>query len=215
MKANNPMRRPEIAAKVALNHKLNPKKLADWHIKKLADLSRKRMMGDGNPMRNPQVAMKVATKNLLARGTSKYEDAFWQWVIENNLPIEKTSTGEMWIGRRNPDFRVPNQKKCIELTQNMCFIGYERRIRTMDSYAIPSIQHYNSKGWNCLVIYGRSKQRFKMELAQVILDYASPESNWSGVWNYKELIRSDAKPVGLKCSTLPATQTSLTRPMAS
>jgi hypothetical protein len=83
----------------------------------------------------------------------------------------------------------------IEVTQKECFTN-QRKKRTAADYGMDTIRHYRSKGWECLVVFKRDHRCIIPEsLLEVIRDFVSPESNWSGVWNYSELIPFGNCPV--------------------
>ena len=147
------------------------------------------MLSDQNPMKNPVIAAKALAKTLRQK-VSKFEADFRHWSESQNLPLAHTGAGVIWVARKCPDFRVKDQKKAVELTQNMVFIqNVGNSNRTLESYANPRISHYEKAKWRCLVVFMKHSQTIPTELKSVIEDYASPESNWSGVWHYDQLIR--------------------------
>lgn len=189
MRISNPMRRPEVAAKVAKSLRGQPLRLSESTKTKMAQAARARMLSDANPMRNPEISAAVMSR-LLGRVRSKSEAQFEQWAIENNVTLAPTGDGRFWIGRRNPDFRVPQQRKVIEVTEAQCFVG-GRRPRTLTGYALPTIAHYASKGWLTLVVYKRDYRcMIPAALLPVLRSFVSPESNWSGVWHFDRLLQS-------------------------
>jgi hypothetical protein len=194
------MHRPDVAARAHANR--GP------HIKSaegLANISRAaqaRMSSDRNPMRDP-AKYQAAMAKTLSRVQSKNETHFFAWAASLGIELSRTGDGSFWIGRRNPDARIPGQRKLLEITQKECFIG-KRKPRTVDGYALPTIRHYQSKGWQCLVIFkGDHRSSIPAALEAVIRDYASPESNWSGVWHFDQLIESSAFPDGSLSTTSP------------
>lgn len=144
------------------------------------------MLSDLNPMRDPLKHQQV-TARFLDRHTSKMESNFRQWASESGLPLEHSGSGTLWIGRHNPDFRVVGQKKVLELTQKECFVGF-RKSRNIPSYAIPTIGHYEAKGWKCLVVFMKDRARPTEALKAKILDFTSKGNRWSGVWNYGQFV---------------------------
>jgi hypothetical protein len=151
------------------------------------------MDSDQNPMRNPETH-RAALAKTLSRAMSKNEAHFLAWAAERCLPIKSTGDGSFWIGRRNPDARVIDQRKVIEVTQRECFIG-ERKPRTVEGYGLESLRHYEGKGWRCLVVFKKDHRCvIPPALEPVIRDFVSQDSNWSGVWYFDRLIRLDESP---------------------
>lgn len=145
------------------------------------------MLSADNPMRNRAV-YRAAMIRVLSRQKPKNEEHFEGWLRKQGIVLSVTADGSFWIGHRNPDYRVPGQRKVLELTQKECFIG-ERRKRTPEGYGVECITHYRNKGWECLVIFKRDHRCvIPSKLKDVLLEYMSPESRWSGVWNFDELI---------------------------
>jgi len=129
-------------------------------------------------------------EKILSHKISAFEKSFWEWLQVNSLPLTHTGQGTIWINRRNPDFRVNGQKKAVELSQQMVFTPkLGTFLRTVESYGLPTIQHYEKHRWRCLVVFQKRGQEFSNQLKNAILDFSSDQSNWSGVWNYDQLIR--------------------------
>lgn len=151
---------------------------------RIAAAARKRMLSKANPMRNKETHRQALEKTLATR-RSKIEVKFQAWAAARGLPLVWTSAASLWIGRRNPDFRVKGQRAVIEVTQKECFAG-RRKIRTLESYALPTIRHYESKGWRCLVIYLKDhRSTIPGTLLPAIERFV--ESDWSAVWTYDQL----------------------------
>ena len=188
------MRRPEVAARVSATTKGKPRKRGkDWAVN-VAAAARKRMLSERNPMRNPETHRKALAKTLATR-QSKAEAKFQAWAVARGLPLVHTSAAVLWVGRRNPDFRVVGQHAVVEVTQKECFAG-RRKIRTLESYALPTIRHYEKKGWRCLVIYLKDHRcAIPSLLAPAIESFVV--SNWSAVWMYDRLILFGACGVSL------------------
>ncbi len=190
MKAKNPMKSSDVAARVSAKMKGRQLRLSDETKKKIAEGARKRMLSDRNPMKNPDTVRRVLSQ-VLSHKTSAFEKNFRDWSQAQNLPLVHTGTGVMWIARRNPDFRVLDQKKAVELTQQMVFIPNktkEEMTRTIENYGVPTICHYQKRKWQCLVVFLRRSQTMTAQLRAVIENYSLPESVWSGVWSYDRLI---------------------------
>jgi len=155
-------------------------------MQNIAAAARRRMLSDKNPMKDPKIHQAAMAK-VLSRQISKTETRFIAFLEAKSVDMVFTGQGSLWIGRRNPDFRVPGQKKCLELTQKECFIGYRKR-RDWMNYGVPTIQHYRKKKWACLVIFVKDRTLFPSQLVDTVKDFASTESRWSGVWQYDRLI---------------------------
>jgi len=213
MKLQNPMKDPAVAQRVSKKTRGRPMKHTTQGKANIAKAARKRMLSDKNPMKNPSVH-REAMKKILARDISKNEQQFLDWILANNLPIIRTGDGTLWIGRRNPDFRVVGQKKVIEVTQKECFIG-QRKSRNSIGYGQSTIRHYLSKGWQCLVVFKKDHRSVIPDsLLQIISDFISKDSRCSGVWNYDRLIPyEELRDVPL-FTTSPVILTSPTSPTA-
>lgn len=182
MRANNPMKNPEVASRVSAKTRGRPRpKHPEW-IANVTAASRARMLSDRNPMKNPEISRRVHAKWLERQGPSRNESEFYALATAQRIPLTHTGEGVMWIGQRNPDFRVPGQKKCIEVTQRECFVN-RKVVRTHDSYAIPTIRHYQRFGWECLVVYREHKRRDSPELWPMIRTFCESTAKWSGIWS--------------------------------
>jgi hypothetical protein len=203
MRTANPMQRAEIAAKVAASTRGTQRPKSAEGLEAIATAARARMLSAANPMKNPAVHQAAMAKQL-ARTTSKNEAHFRDWALGLGLPVTHQGDGSLWVGRRNPDFRVTGQHKVIEVTQSACF-NNGLRVRTIEGYANPTIAHYESKKWRCLVVFKRDHRcAIPSALARVTEDFASPDSNWSGVWHFDRLIRFDESAAESGSTTSPA-----------
>lgn len=169
------------------SHSMRGRERAE-HLKEEA---RQRMLVR-NPMFDPAVAKRAARTRGLAASPTKLELRFSLWVKLHKLPISFRGTGKLWINRRNPDFRIVGQKKAIEITTVGIFNGGSVEQRDAAGYGLQAINHYSASGWQCLVVFCHQDHRRKLpeSLLPVVQDFASPGSNWSGVWNYDRLIPS-------------------------
>ena len=157
MTVSNPMKRPEVAAKVSASWEGREFYRSPEGAKRVSDAARKRMLGPGNPMKDPAIARKVAESALSRTEKTKTEE----WFHEVWPAAEFKGHGTMWIGRRNPDFRL-GKRQCAEVTQHGVFNSAEPIPRTVEGYAMPTIRHYESKGWTCLVVFLQSHRRKKL-----------------------------------------------------
>lgn len=207
MKANNPMRMPGVAARVAEIARSKPpeqnpavQKTEAWKAK-IATKARKRMLGPDNPMKDKETAFRVIAKILDRKGSSKSEDQFKQYVDDRGIVLEFVGNGVLWLGRLNPDFRVPGQKKVIETTEKACF--RDRIIhRAPDDYGLERIRRCIAKGWRCLVVFkGNYHQKIPEQLAEVLRNYSLPESQWCGVWHFDNLLVYDPESDSLTEAT--------------
>lgn len=149
-------------------------------------------MKRNNPMHNPEVARRARRTRRLAESPTKIEIRFSEWAKLNKLSISFRGNGKLWVNRRNPDFRVVGQKKVIEIATGGIFNGGAVEPRSASDYGAQSVAHYLASGWKCLVVFCHQDYRRKLPktLLPVVIDFASPESSWTGVWNYDRLIRS-------------------------
>lgn len=189
MRAHNPMQRPEIAAKVSARTKGKAKpRSAQWLVN-VAAAARKRMLSDQNPMRQPGVAARIYAQTAAVKGPSRNEMEFGAQCQTLGIPLRYTGDGYMWIARRNPDFRIPGMQKVIEVTQEACFRGVMID-RSPDVYALPSIRHYETSGWRCLVVYRYHRRRDSPLLWTAIRRFILED--WSGLWWRSALYQSSA-----------------------
>lgn len=202
MRLHNPMRDPEVAKRVTEKLRGKPRTKSVEGLRNIAAAARRRMLSDQNPMRNPEVHRKAASK-WLAREVSKNELHFRDWAEERGLGLQHVS-GHLWLRNMTPDFRVPGQKKCLEVSQREVFVG-KRIKRTAETYGLDRIRRMVATKWRCLVVFKRDHRgAIPEELADVIRDFASPESSWSGVWDYDRLRRFDASKGDFESTTSPA-----------
>lgn len=191
MLARNPMKDPEVAQRVSLKTRGKPINRSPEGTKAIADAARRRMLSANNPMKNAATHRAALIKAMSRSQPSKNEAHFMAWLQARGITLEFTGLGGLWVGRRNPDFRVPGQKKLIEVTQRECFTN-QRKPRTVDEYGAQTARHYLSKGWQVLVIWKKDHRCLIPEpLADVIRRFVSPESLWTGAWHYDRLLTFD------------------------
>lgn len=201
MTNSNPMKNPEVAAKVGKHTRDNPiMKTAIWK-QRIAASARKRMLSADNPMKDEKTARKVMTHNLDRTTPSKSELQFDQYAKENGIDVEFVGNGKVWLGRINPDFRIPGQKKAIETTEKTCFNNGLIE-RDADGYGLERITKSIARGWQCLVVFkGKHTSPMPKSLATVLHQYALFESQWSGVWYFDKLLTYD--PAAVVLTELP------------
>lgn len=187
----NPMKNPEIAARVSAATKGRSINRSAEGTKAIADAARRRMLSDANPMKQAGAHQAAMSKIMSRSDPSKNEVHFMEWAKARSLPVEFVGNGSLWIGRRNPDFRVPGQRKLIEVTQRECFTN-KRQPRTPADYGTQTARHYLSKGWQVLVIWKKDHRCLIPEqLTEVIRRFALPEYVWSGAWHFDKLLAFD------------------------
>lgn len=166
MKENNPMFNSDIVRKV----------IDSQRTKGIYEKSRARMrllwrdpyfrkgnierLKTNNPMRREEVIIKN-WKSHKHRPTD-IERKFMKLINVYNLPIEYVGNAQFFIGYKNPDFKVINQNKVIEITSD----AYGR---TIDDYSNSTIDYYRKRGYDCLVIWSNCR-RYKDELKNENLD---------------------------------------------
>jgi hypothetical protein len=193
MLSSNPMKRTEVREKVSATTKGRPINRSAEGMLAISDAARRRMLSSANPMKQPGAHQAAMAKVMSRSGPSKNEQHFMDWAAARALPMMFVGNGELWIGRRNPDFRVPGQHKLIEVTQRECFTN-QRKPRSLEDYGTRTASHYVAKGWQVLVVWKKDHRCLIPEqLADVIRRFASQESSWSGAWNYDRLISFDAE----------------------
>lgn len=73
-----------------------------------------------------------------------------------NLPIEYVGDAHFFIDYKNPDFKVINQNKVIEVTSD----AYGRNI---NNYEKSIVNYYKNRCYDCLIIWSNCR-RYKDEL---------------------------------------------------
>lgn len=191
MLTHNPMKDPEVARRVSIKMRGRTVNRSPEGARNIAEAARRRMLSDANPMKNEAVHRAALVKTMSRSEPSKNELHFMRWLEQQELDLEFTGLGGIWIGRRNPDFRVPGQRKVVEVTQRECFTD-RRRPRTIEEYGTVTAKHYLSKGWQVLVVWKRDHRcAIPDTLAPVIARFVSPASIWSGAWHYDRLLAFD------------------------
>lgn len=148
MSANNPMKRPEVVAKVAAYWKahpeLRPNALKElWKKPSFRKLVSNRMRTD-NPMFDPLISAKSANRPF---GQVSRLERFVARIIDRlGLPVLHNK-GRLYIDRRVPDFVVHGKKKVIEVT-HPTFMHREK-----EGYAQKNRVHYGKSGYACLTLY--------------------------------------------------------------
>ncbi|MEW6009006.1 MAG: hypothetical protein AB1629_05160 [Candidatus Omnitrophota bacterium] len=160
MKENNPMH----------NHDVVKKAIESQRAKGIYEASRERMkslwkrpnfrkanierLKNNNPMKKEEVVIKN-WKSHQHKPTG-IEKNFMKLINNYNLPIKYVGNAAFFIGQKNPDFKVANQNKVIEVTSD----AYNR---TLSGYGKSIVAYYKNRGYDCLVIWG-SCRRYKDEL---------------------------------------------------
>jgi hypothetical protein len=154
MKKNNPMYNEITRKQVSftVKRRIECGEIIPWMctqkgIEVIRELARERALNN-NPMKNPE----IMKKSFEGRGDrkSKVEEKFERLIEKYNLPIVYTGLGSLWLGNKNPDFKVLNQKKCIEIA--ISDFPY-REEENYQEYAKSRISHFNKCKWDCLVIF--------------------------------------------------------------
>ena len=189
MTLDNPMKKQEVREKVSKTRKGVVYVKSAEGTKNISTAARKRMLSSANPMKDKEIAKRTLSKTL-TQVSSKFELNFLELLRSNNMDIVHTGQGTLWIGRRNPDFRVKEQKKVIELTQGTVFTpALGNVVRTLDNYGLPTIKHYMTSGWECLVVFLNRRHTVPPGLVDALTGYSLKESSWSGIWDFDQLIR--------------------------
>lgn len=199
MRAQNPMKRPEVVAKVMSTSK------ATGAYARSGELTRQFWVNNPefrqravdrmrckNPMFNAATKEKSLGKTRQHLSQSKLEAWFESVCREASVPIWYTGTGQFWVEARNPDFKIHGRKLLIEVTD-----GYNRTPsrRTLETYALPTIQHYEAHGFACLVMMlpARLAERNREKSLVIAAVRRYLLSGWSQVWSASESIGLSVK----------------------
>jgi hypothetical protein len=136
-------------------------------------------MKENNPMKNPVTAQIACSKRLSKKEKSKLEEKYINIFNLIDKRIEFTGDGKIWIVRQNPDFRIQELKKCIEITSHKS--RYYNR--SFENYALPRIDKYKNHKWNCLVVFEDKNSNYNLlQLKDQIIDFINRD--YSGVIEY-------------------------------
>lgn len=190
-RANNPMKRPEVVAKVRESLERNGTKMAgiksfwaDPERSAAARAAASKRMREDNPMFRIDIREKSLSQTRQHLKPSQLEEWFGRLCLRHEIPVWYTGTGEFWVHGRNPDFKIHDSRLLIEVTD-----GYSRKPqrRTVENYATPTITHYESHGWRCLVVMlparrGSRTPELQAALVEAIQTFISTEQ--SAVWSF-------------------------------
>lgn len=148
-------------------------------------------MCNNNPMHNKETLKKSfqgRKQYFQSKGMSKTEKQILNFFKENKLPIVFTGHYDYWVKNRNPDFLVLNTNKVIEITEKSTYNQGVLKLRDIDSYGIPTVNHYKENQHQCLVIFKKDyKHSLHIDLFKIIKNFI--KGKWSGVWNYDHLVK--------------------------
>lgn len=211
MRERNPMKRPDVVAKMVASKEGQTFKRSPAGAARVREAARRRMLGPGNPMKNPETARRVYESACSRTQKTKTE----QWAHEVCPELAFTGHAGMWIGRRNPDFRVPGQKKCVEVTQHGVFNSAAPIPRTVDGYAMATIRHYEAKGWKCLVVFLQSHRRKHLSnsLRKAVESFIAGEK--SAIFDLGRFWFVEPSQGATACSTSASPEPRHSSPMAS
>lgn len=207
MRENNPMKDPEVAARVAAAIPKGGYPKCAAGVKAIAEAAMERMGSDRNPMKDPVSKVRATSKMLAGKGKSKTED--WFEKLVSNLPVEWTGDGRLVVAHgdscRYPDFRVTGQRAVIEVAQSEFFNGQRPETRTESNYGMATVEHYALAGWRCLVLilpqspYKRKSGTFLHSITSTVGWFI--EGRWSGVLSSEGFVRLDPS-TGISWSTI-------------
>jgi len=158
-----------------------------------------------NPMDNPH-SRYLAVKNRLKR-PSYLEQLFIDLFVNENLPIDYVGDGTLWTGvlerdsnsgrfkkglgrQMNPDFKVHNQKKVIE-------VYGKKSIKTRGKkYEKERKEHYKKFGYSCLVLPVDTRRFDGKELLKEIIPFLH---NGVKITNIRPSRRRITKAINLHC----------------
>lgn len=166
MRANNPMKRPEVAQRMAAKMRGRNNHTPEG-LKAIAAAARHRML-TANPMREAKSFAKS-----MANRTSPLERLFKKWFKAAGLPIDFTADGTGFIKEicACPDFVVRGQKKAIEVGT-----GNSRGSR----YCKSRLKQMQRAGWKCLIILTDHVTARKQEIMNIVTQFV--KGNISCAW---------------------------------
>jgi len=142
-----------------------------------------------NPMFNQVTAEKAHRTRGKNQGPSKLEAAFTLSIEKWNLPISFVGDGSLWVDRRNPDYRVNNQDKLVELTS----LGIRRsdhlEERTVEGYGLQTIEHYMRSNWRTIVVFKHNhRSQPPLQLKEILENFISSTDPECGIWHFNRWI---------------------------
>lgn len=156
MKKNNPMKNADVVAKAIESHAMNGsyQRAAErmrhlWEDPEYHQAQVDRMKSD-NPMFKTENVEKSLRNRSVQPAQSKMELWFEELCRDHNLPIWYSGMSSFWVNGKNPDFKVHGRKMVIEITDG--YTHQSRTTRTIENYATPTLEHYKTHGYSCLVI---------------------------------------------------------------
>jgi len=193
MKSNNPMKNADVAARVVETNKANGNyEVAGERLRLLWDRPGYRAaqvarMKSKNPMYQTE-NLEKSLRNRSVQGTQTGMELWFANLCEcHELPVWYTGLGEYWTKGRNPDFKVHGCKMVIEVTDGYT---YKKQMRTVENYALPTIDHYEAYGHTCMVVmmperrYKWKRVALQESLVAAIRTFIA--TGKSMVWSYDE-----------------------------
>lgn len=113
--------------------------------------------------------MKAALRGLLKRPT-KLEFLFIKFFKKYGFPFQYCGDGDVFIGGKNPDFKVTlNIKAIIEVANKIekSLNFRNRSYKSWSEYEKQRVYHFSKYGWNCLVIWEEELKNKEMLLKKV------------------------------------------------
>lgn len=197
MQKNNPMKRPEVAAKVGA-------KMRGWNrhtpdgLAKISAAARHRMLTK-NPMHDPQ-SFARSMKNRI----TPQERMFKRWIEWSELPIDFAGDGGQFLGiGLCPDFVVHGQKKAIEIGT-----AKSRSIR----YCETRMKAIAKAGWQGLIILDDDPLPYQNTIMWLMEGFV--KGNFSGAWKNGKWMQFDASTGTFPFTTFRAIRVRATSPTA-
>lgn len=155
MKENNPMFNPDTVKKVVASSRRKGIYEESRERMKLlwrtSDFRKKNI--ERLKINNPMKRKEVVIKNWMSHQhkPTNIEKKFIELIKIYNLPIEYIGNASFFIGYKNPDFKVINQNKVIEITSD----AYGRNV---NNYSKSIVNYYKTRDYDCLIIWGNCRK---------------------------------------------------------
>ena len=103
-------------------------------------------LSKNNGMKNTDVVERVFSQRMKSGYKSQPEKRFIDLIERLNIPVKYVGDGSFWVKGKNPDFKVEDERKVIEVT-NYGYLGRDEK------WARERIKHFEDNGFNCLVVF--------------------------------------------------------------
>ena len=165
---HNPMKNPEIAAKVGIKKRGVPFIWTEEHRQRVSEIARNRMLTK-NPMKDPAIAIK-GFLNRKDRGAMTQPERF-TLEIGKDFGLEFVGDGSLVVGNKVPDFVIKGTNKLIEvwdanfapfMKRDQAWINSRRSIFQKNGYEVEFIA----------VDFKRNRQEERDRISGLLAQYA-------------------------------------------